>query len=158
MGGKMVFQWSSRSYPVDPQVVGEEVQRLSDSDAGLKPEHLVEVAKSEESLLHPLFTWDDKEAAKKYRNHEARNVINSLRVTVQVEDREVQAPAFVSVGHTVMTQERGEGYRPVTVVINDPDFASEARADALSRLRAVRQRYASLEDLTPIWEAIDKAA
>lgn len=156
--GKMVYQWGSRSYSVDPQVVGDEVQRLSKVDAGLKPEHLVKAAASETSPLHPLFTWDDTEAATKYRIHEARNVINSLKVTVVVEDREVKAPAFVSVGHTVENQDRGEGYRSVAVVLNDPAFASEARAEALSRLRAVRQRYASLEELAPVWEAIDQVA
>lgn len=158
MATKMVYQWGSKSYGVDAQVVGEEIHRLSKGTAGLKPERLVSVAASDESPLHPLFTWDDSEAANKYRIHEARNVINALKVTVKIEDRDVQAPAFISVGHTVETQERGEGYRSVITVVADQQFAMEAKAEALSRLRAIRQRYASLDDLAPVWRVIDEVA
>lgn len=158
MSNKMVYQWGNRSFAVSAQVVGEEIEKLSQGDAGCKPEQVVESARNEASPLHPLFTWDDSEAASKYRLHEARNVVNALKVTVMVQDREVNAPAFVSVGHTSENHERGEGYRPVMVVVQDEQFANEAKAEALSRLRALRQRYASLGDLSPVWEAIDQVA
>jgi hypothetical protein len=105
-----------------------------------------------------MFTWDDDEAAHKWRVHEARNVINALSITITVNDQEVTGPAFISVGHILKTQGEGEGYRSLSVVMTDPEFAQEAMNEAMGRLRSIRARYASLEALSPVWAALDQVA
>lgn len=156
MNKKMVYEWGRRGYAVDPQVVGEAVKRIAKRDGCCAPEQLVGVASDETSPLHRLFTWDDAKAAVNWRTHEARQVIGSLTVKVMVDDHEERAPAFISVGHTSQTQTAGEGYRPLSVVQQTPEFHTEALEEVISRMEALRRRYAAVEGLAPVWEALDR--
>jgi len=91
------------------------------------------------------------------RVHEARRVINSLVVTVVRSDKsEVDSPAFISVGHTEATKDSGTGYRPLSVVVSSRDFSKEALDEALGRLISLQKRYATIKELAPIWEMIDR--
>lgn len=152
----MVYTWSQRKHVVSPQLVGETVERIADREGCCTPARLVDEARDTIHPLHSLFTWPDGEAATKWRTHEARNVINSLRVTVIAEDQETTMPAFLSVGHTRETQDAGEGYRPVSVVFATEDFATEVLDDVVSRIQALRQRYRHLSELSSVWKAIDE--
>lgn len=158
MGTAMVYQWGSRSYAVDAQLVGETVAQITEREGYCPPSRLVAVASDSDSPLHSLFTWDDVDAAERWRTHEARQVIKSLTVTVRVEDAEVRAPAFVSVGHRVETQANGEGYRPLSVVAADPGYRAEALGEALAQLRAIQRRYAAIDALAPVWKALEGIA
>ena len=155
------YSWSSqRHHPkVDPQIVGETIESIVARDGLCAPGSLVEAARPDTSPLHSLFTWDDGEAAGKWRTHEARQVINLIRVVVPSSDGEpVEAPAFVSVGHIKETVERGEGYRPLAVVTEDDAFRSEAMQTALRELSAIRRRYQAIQKLNPVWAALDAVA
>lgn len=156
MARKMVYEWGKRAFAVDPQIVGETVQGIAKREGYCTPAQLVAVAADSDSPLHRLFTWDEAKAASRWREHEARQVIGSLSVTVKMGDSESRAPAFISVGHTADTQERGEGYRPLAVVQKTPEFRDEALHEVISRMEALRQRYASVEGLDPVWEALDR--
>ena len=58
----------------NPKVINE-LKRLAAKNRGLfLPEAVVEAAKPETSPLHSQFTWDNTEAAKKYRIWEARRL------------------------------------------------------------------------------------
>lgn len=156
MSEQRVYSWTRQSYKVSPQTVGEAVERITREKGFCTPAHLVTTAMRKNSPLRPLFTWNDAEAADKWRTHEARNIINSLSVTVKVNDREERVPAFISVGHVEKTQESGEGYRPFRVVVQTPEFHDEALHEVMSRLETLRRRYAALTELAPVWEALDQ--
>jgi hypothetical protein len=155
---KMVYEWSHHRFSVDPATVAKTILKVERSEGSCPPGRLVDVARDEQSPLHPLFTWEDNMAADRWRTHEARQVIGSLVEVVMVGDMKTARPAFVSVGHTEETAESGSGYRSVSVVMSDGDFAQEALADALSRLNALRRRYAALSELAPVWAALDEIA
>src|ERR1700721_1911092 len=59
------------------------------------PEQVVEAAKSEESPLHPYFTWDIGKAAHERWLHKARTLIPSVKVEITTTQFTVHAPAFV---------------------------------------------------------------
>lgn len=153
---KPVYEWGRRSYGIPAPVVGEIVNSIAEQEGGCPPIRLVESATPEDSPIHQLFTWDDDKAASSWRTHEARQVIGCLTIRVQVGDEEKKVPAFLSVGHDLARQARGEGYRPVAVVIGDRDWSEEALSEAMGRLQALRSRYESLEALSPVWAAMDK--
>jgi hypothetical protein len=155
MAQRMTYQWGRKTLPVSAQVAGEEIERIADQEGFCTPSRLVEVAEAESSPLHPLFTWDNEVAASNWRTHEARQVLNNLVVSVKVDGKAVNAPAFISVGHTAKTREAGEGYRPVSVVVSTPEFSEEALGEAVSRLYALRKRYEAIEALTPVWSALE---
>lgn len=101
----------------------------------LTPERVVDAAADEKNPLHGYFTWDDDEAAHQYRLWEARRLIRSVKVVVEVEDRTIQVPKYV---HD--TRERG--YVPIATGRRRKSqaevlFAYEARACLAILSRAV---------------------
>lgn len=152
----MVYEWGSRHHAVPAQVVGEAIAAIQQRDGTCRPDALVAAARDEANELHPLFTWDDDEAARRWRRQEARQVINSLRVTLVGYAEPV--PAFVSVTWSPAGREPIDGYQPITVVRHDAAMRAEAMADALAQLDGLRRRYAAIEALSPVWEAVDAVA
>src|SRR5262245_36521457 len=68
----------------------EELSRIEDKRGRLTPEAVVAYAKSHpQSALNSWFTWDDRRAAQAYRLDQARELIRSVYVTIQTEDRGV---------------------------------------------------------------------
>jgi hypothetical protein len=79
-----------------------------------------------------------------------------LTVTVVRNNERLKSPAFIRVGHVKATQDAGEGYRPLSVVLARRDFAEEAANEALQKLKALQVRYATIEKLAPVWLALDE--
>lgn len=80
---------------VDPQTVGQELQRIRDAHDGITPKLLVSEAANPTSPIHPCFTWDDTEAADRWRQEEARYLVKSVRVLWP--DSDTDEPAFIHV-------------------------------------------------------------
>jgi hypothetical protein len=131
----------------------EELGQLQREHGGLlRAQDVVSFAKNPATALHGYFTWDDSEAAELYRLSQARAVIR-LSVTV-ISEEAAPVRAFVSLPSDRMS---GGGYRSLTDVVNDEVRRGEMLADALARLGALRRKYAALQALLPVWEAVDKA-
>ncbi len=80
---------------VEAQVAGDELERIRKANGDqLNPKQVVEVARPSDAPLHAAFTWDDTGAAERWRLHEARHLIRSVRVLVVGSKTE---PAFVHV-------------------------------------------------------------
>lgn len=122
-------------------------------DGLIRPADVIDAARAEESPLHPLFTWDDCEAAHQYRLIEARNLLRVYVVTPETQNEPVRA--LVS-----LTSDRvkpGGGYRELTQVLRDDELRAQLLHDALTQLRGVRRRYQSIQQLARVWTAIDEA-
>src|SRR5580765_883545 len=81
------------------RVMSDEVEQefkglMAQSQDRLLAENVVEAAKEPTSRLHGFFTWDDSVAAKKYRLHEARQLIKTYEL--YIEDRDIRVRAFTS--------------------------------------------------------------
>lgn len=128
------------------------VQRIEEKHGVCHPSMLVEAAKRKDSPIHNLFDWDDTEAARHWRTHQARNVINKIRVVVEGRDEPV--PAFV---HVSQVTDSGvvEGYMTTTRALAGPTREGVVR-DALSHLKGCRRRWEQLSELAPIWAALDQ--
>jgi hypothetical protein len=134
----------------DPNVVGREIARLAKRNGGFcTSAAYVDAARPETSPLHDTLLWDDEQAAELYRRDQARHIIRDLRVVGGNPD----TPAFVH----IRVDDR-IGYVPAEQVAKDPDFMAYALEDAISRLNAVRRRYAALEELQGLWAEIDELA
>jgi len=157
----MIYEWRKHGAPgagVDAQTVGEAIASIAEREGMCTPARLVQEAGGGARDLHRLFTWDDAEAAQRWRVQEARNVINAIVVRVERNGQETEAPAFVSVGRIAETQDRGAGYRPVQVVVQDPEFRAEALQEAIKDLNAIRRRYEAIKELSPVWDLVDRIA
>lgn len=154
----VAYKWSDRtSSKVSAQVVGETIEQIAARDGACTPYRLVDEAMPQDSPLHSLFTWNEKEAATNWRVSEARNLIAGLTIMVERREGAVRVPAFVSVGRS-RDSDAPRGYRPISVVQANPDFRQEAIDDALSQLKALERRYHVIEGLSPVWDAIDQVS
>lgn len=150
----MIYQWKPKSsIPIDPQAAGERLEALRVHNNGiLTPRAVVDDARPEGAVLHDAFEWDDSVAAEKFREDQARYVLRSITVVMQVSEPEAPKPmrAFVSV-----TQEDQRSYTSVSVALSDADLRQQVLAQAMRDLLAWREKYKELEELSVIFAAID---
>jgi len=151
-GSDMVYQWKIPDmYSVSAQEAGAEIERCRNINGFITPEAVVEKAKAEESVIHGCFEWDDRNAAERYRLHQAGELIRNI-VTVSItENDRPSAPirAFVNI-----KGEAGRGYKSIASVIRDPGEYAYILECAKNDLRVFTQKYASLEELRDVLTAI----
>lgn len=131
-----------------------ELETIRKSNNGfLRPQEVVEYARNPDSALHSHFTWDDSEAAEKYRLAEARALI---RVSVVVEPTTSEkVRAYVS-----LTGDRNAdgGYRAIAEIINDEVLVEKLLDDALKELASFKRKYEKLKgisNLSGVFTAIE---
>jgi len=116
----------------------------------LKCEDVVAFAENPDTALHSRFTWDDSEAAKRYRLWQAREVVQ-IAVTV-LPGSMSSVRAYVSLGND---RKEGGGYRPMVEVLKTKDMRDQLMAEALSEFRHYRKKYETLKELAPVFAAMD---
>lgn len=142
------YQWKfPRLYSVDAQTAGDELERIRSTHNGLTPEAVVDESRPEDAPLHPVFQWDDKEAANKYRLIQAQQLIRSITIVVKSSDE--QEPVALRVYHHVQND-----YKPLQVIVSSVDMMEELMKDALKDLDAFEHKYNMLKDLAPVFNAI----
>lgn len=107
----------------------------------LTPDIVVRAAQPDSSPLHDYFDWDDREAAKKWRLEQARELIRSVHVSITTENVTVAAPYFLrdpdmesdEQGYATVASLRTSEDRARAVVLAEFSRA----AGALSRAKAV---------------------
>lgn len=135
----------------DAQKVGEAIEQLREQFGSVSPQLVVEHAKDKESVLHGYFTWDNKQAASKYREVQASHLLRSI-VAVRVEGVELTAPtrAFVSVRKAAEESELDEPgtYTSIREAVRIVDYREQLMENALRELDAYRLKYQLLSDVT----------
>lgn len=153
--GKNGLLWGSTGGPyravTDPQIVGEELDRLRHSAAGLTKSSLVEASKPDDAPLHGCFEWDDAVAGDKFRHIQAGTLIQAVYVVL---DESAAAPqttrAFYSV-HPDDEDARGNSrYEPAATVLNDAALYAQICRRACAELESFQDRYSQFESLKQI--------
>jgi len=123
----------------------EELEKLRKKHRSVRPEDVVKFAKNPKTALHERFEWDDSAAAGEYRLIQARQVLN-VAVTI-VEGCEEPVKMFVS-----LTPDRGGGgYRGIVDVLSRETYRLQMLDDAVNELRAFKQKYRTLNELSKIF-------
>ena len=134
---KYKFRTGNTLAGVDAQDVGEELERIHAQHGSLKPADIVDESRPEDAVLHPVFEWDDQEAAEEYRKWQARYLVRSV-VTVK-EDGKTDS-AFVHVQIT-------EGYQPMSVVVSTPDMLQSAKNELLTKVLSAERAASELLEI-----------
>ena len=145
----MDYAWKPGSHhKVNAQIAGEVCKEL-EAEGRLTREDLVDESRPEDAPLHPEFEWDDSVAAEEYRKVQAGGVIRHL-IKVSISE-EVSAPvrAFVPVTITEKT------YESIEAVLAVEDKRDALLRRAISELHSFEQKYASLVELTKVFDVID---
>lgn len=157
----MHYRWKKGSnFKVPARVAGPILEELGDD---ITPAQVVELASNRHHPLHPAFTWNTKEAAAKYRLLQAAKMLRSLEVIeIHVEFMEqapnapqevvIQRPVYVAIGNSV----GHSTYTTTARALTDSELKEQVLRDALLQLKGLKQRFADLKELAPIFEALDR--
>lgn len=136
------------------KLVLEELERLRLRYGGLlTPQQIVRSATPKSSPLHNQFNWDNSEAAYLWRLEQARHLI---RVFVKVVDdgkRKRETRMYVALSSD---RKQGGGYRYIAEVLSDKEMRATLLDDARSEMIRFRMKYASLIELTEVFNAMEK--
>lgn len=146
----------------DAQLVGVELQKIADGKV-VTPSQIVKAAKAKESPLHKFFEWNDKVAANKYREWQARYIM--CTVMVKEEDKEVRAFQSVSVvsESNLKNKQNEGGYVHIDVTKSNPVFCKQVIGEAKRNLSGWKEKYQTYKDVfefnqvfSKVFDAIDE--
>lgn len=127
----------------------DELQAIYNRVGRLTPALVVEVARDPHHPLHQRFNWDDTTAADSWRQHQAHELIRSVRVvyrerTDTEDERSVRA--FQAVRADVAFN-----YVPTERVVEDPFLAKLVLSDMEREWRVLKRRYEAFREF---WEMV----
>lgn len=146
-GISMVYQWKGAAcIKADAQQAGQVCEQLEQT-GGLTAKRLLDASRPEDAPLHDEFEWNDSEAAEKYREQQARHIINSL--TIVVEEKPVTR-AFVNI------RAAGPAYESINVIVKQEDKYAALLDQCKKELQAFFKKYNSIKELAPVADAAKK--
>ena len=136
--------------------IQEALLAIANRDGGkITPAAVIAEARDESSVLHNSFTWDNTEAADKWRVYEAQKLIRECRVSVDRNGKKEQVIAFIGLSIDRDDYAPKNPYRLASDVANCDDLCEVAVRDVLHQLKALKARYEHLKRLQSVWDAID---
>ncbi len=134
------------------QAAREEVVRLSQANGGvISPRDLTEAARDPESPLHPCYNWDVDEAAMAHWDEVSRRLIRSCRIEFTVDNKRVEAVAYVKDPDSQEAQ-----YIEVERVRSDVDKKRETLLAEYRRISGMVQRTRALARYFDATEEVDE--
>lgn len=136
--------------------VREELEQLRQNNGGefVAPAAVVEFAKrNKHAALHKEFEWNNTKAAHQFRLEQARHLIRLYINVIETEDGGIPARMYVSLeGDRKSTG----GYRTLESVMTNAELRNQLLQQALDELQRVRRKYQTLQELAPIFTAMDR--
>jgi hypothetical protein len=129
------------------------IKALENERGRVTAEDLVDAARDRDHPLHEEFDWSDTEAANKWRVHQARQILSSVRVVHQIKDQRLTSVVYVR--DPEAAAERRPGYVEVATLRTEPQNAREALAAEIAKAQALLERVKELAaalDLTEEFE------
>ena len=108
-----------------------------EQDGRLTPAAVVEDAKNKASPLHGLFQWDKSKAAYAHWLDQARQLISSVRVVIQLEKSTVKSVYYV---RDPSAQANDQGYIAVTTLRSDEEASRAALVAEFTRVADMLRR------------------
>lgn len=121
------------------------LKAIEQRDGVLRPEVLVDEASQSSHPLHGYFEWEDTEAARKWRIHQARTMI--IKVKVRIAETTTQAFHNVRVE---INKVPVRGYFSTERVLSDKDMLGQVLARALDELEYWQKKYETIKELAGI--------
>jgi hypothetical protein len=147
----MVYEWKGASrIKADAQKAGELFEQL-EAENDLTAARVVEESRAEDAVLHNEFEWNDSEAASKYREGQARHLINAITIaTVKAEgcDKPIPVRAFFNVS-------ADSTYTSVVSIANSAEKTANLVAQAKRELITFSNKYNAIQSyLSGVFDAI----
>lgn len=130
----------------------QELQEIYDQHNKLTPALVVDVARDPSHPLHGRFEWDDETAGEKFRLHQARQLIRSVKIRVINEDDPGQNYE-VRAYQAVRTSAGTTAYQSTLELASDPFMSRLVLASMQREWQALRERY---EKFNEFWLLVNR--
>lgn len=139
----MSYEWVKGSrFNADADKVGSELKSLDK----VSIDTVLEKAKDSNTELNKCFTWDDSEAANKYRRHEASMLISSILVVV--EDKKEQEVVSIRAYESLKNEEDTKNsFHFTPQALKDPDFSKQILAKIEKDIENLEYKFKVYSDL-----------
>ena len=153
----MEIKWTKGSRCVGDAVkIFNELETIRKRENDIKPEAVVEKARSKRSEMHKNFTWDDTEAANLHRITQARTLIRSIEVVYE-EAPKVQARMYAITTAPAQEDEKPRMvYQTTKELLEDPLARDELLSRAIREALSYRKKYHGLSELAKVFQAMDE--
>lgn len=139
------------THKVSAQDVGEVCEMLEKKEGGLTPKALLDASRDVNAPLHKEFTWDDTEAAEKWRLEQARLLIAHVRI-VTVSDTEERQ----SVRGFVSTPGRQSVYVTMNTALHNEQYRSYLLEQARRDTETYIAKYRRVQELASVIDEMNK--
>lgn len=140
-------EWKIKGlFKADAEQVYNEITSIGEE---VSPQEIVDMAADPNTELHKCFTWDDTDAANKWRKQEARMV--SCNLVVKYTDKKGNSENL----RVLVQAERGRSYTPVTLITRNDDAYAETLRRAKAELSVFKKKYQQVRELEEIIALID---
>lgn len=139
-------------------LVRSELLALAEKRGGqISPAAVLDAARSEDSVLHQFFEWDESKAAEAFRLVQASALIREVKLEVFVESKD---PTRVTLSvqrafHSIPSL-RGSpkgSYVPASLIKDPTELVNEV----LAVMEGLRRKHAALSQLSGVWREVDRA-
>lgn len=150
MNPEINYQWKMKGLAkgVDPSRAAEELHRLQDIYGQLSPEIIVNEAKNPNSILHPVFEWNNTKAAFNYRLQQARILLNNIQIKLITDGETREISVF-----EVTTFK--DGYKSIDTF--SPDNIEYVKDSIKQQLEYLRNKLKLYKEFNEILELINQA-
>lgn len=122
----------------------KELLKIQKAYGSLSAGLVLKEAKKKRHPLHTYFNWDDSDAAKKWRLHQANMLITRAQITI-TDHEERTISAFISVN-----KEEGREFVHTAEAINDDQIALQIFSQLEARIATLQDHLQSLDLLQGI--------
>lgn len=143
--------WGTFKFKADAQKCADEIMEICEELESATPQQILEKARDSNTELHKCFTWDNTEAAEKWRISEARTVVRNLKIIEQKSDKQPE-PTTIRVFYKTDNE---SGYKPTKLILKKPDEYKALVERCRSELLAIKQKFNSISEYKEIWELIN---
>lgn len=128
---------------VSAETVVAEFERIDVECGGITPKTVLDESRPDEAPLHPVFNWNDPDAAELWRLHQATNLVRCVHVFDE-ESGEDRGSAFVRVTVTDDENNPQSVYKSVGVVVTNESLFCSALNGLLAKVAGAKRAVSDL--------------
>lgn len=129
---------------MNKDVLKEILNKLKTEKSNVKPEDLLELARSETSPIHQYFDWNDTTAAEQYRLWQARQLIATVKVEWEGKEKNLYWNA------TITDEESDRAYFSLEETLSDEKLHLQVLKMAIKELKYFQDKYDHIKELQGI--------
>lgn len=146
------YEWKLKAFAkgIDAELAVQEIERIEKVYGAITAQIILSESRKPDSILHPLFEWEDTVAAEHYRLQQARSIINNIQITVVKDGESKNIGAY-----EIVTGDTGRVYKNVSVMtVGDLE---QVKLSIRRDLITLKNKAESFEDLQPMVMPLQQA-